>query len=69
MYQSKKITIAIADDHAMLRKGIINLLSLQGKIVSLFDVDSGNEVLEYLKKHIIPPRTHIQNRIVKAHKI
>ncbi len=54
MYQSKKITIAIADDHAMLRKGIINLLSLHGKIVSLFDVDSGIEVLEYLKKHIIP---------------
>jgi DNA-binding NarL/FixJ family response regulator len=54
MYHSKKISIAIADDHAMLRKGIINLLSIQGKIVSLFDVDSGVEVVEYLKKHLIP---------------
>jgi DNA-binding NarL/FixJ family response regulator len=54
MYQSKKITVSIADDHTMLRKGIINLLAIQGKIACLFDVNNGNEVIEYLKKHIIP---------------
>jgi DNA-binding NarL/FixJ family response regulator len=54
MYQKKKITIAFADDHAMLRKGLINLLTLNGRIISIFDVDNGNEVVENLKKHLIP---------------
>jgi two-component system invasion response regulator UvrY len=51
---SKKISIAIADDHAMLRKGLIKLLSVSGNYESLFDVDNGNEVIDELKKHKIP---------------
>ncbi len=54
MAQSKKISIAIADDHAMLRKGLIRLLVSFGNYESLFDVDSGDEVISHLKKHIIP---------------
>ena len=44
----------MADDHAMLRKGLIRLLLMSGTYDSLFDVDSGNEVIEKLKNHIIP---------------
>lgn len=50
----KKITIAIADDHTMLRIGLIKLLTLHGNFQSLFDVDGGAEVIEELKKHKIP---------------
>ncbi len=54
MALSKKISIAFADDHAMLRKGLIRLLLMSGSYDSLFDVDSGDEVIEKLKKHLVP---------------
>lgn len=44
----------MADDHAMLRKGLIRLLVMSGSYDSLFDVDNGNEVIEKLKNHQIP---------------
>ena len=50
----KKISIAIADDHSMLRKGLIRLLTIDGKYESIFDVSTGNEVIENLKSHKIP---------------
>ena len=50
----KKISIAIADDHAMLRKGLIKVLTLIGDYEPLFDVDNGNEVIACLKKHLVP---------------
>lgn len=50
----RKITIALADDHPMLRKGLLKLLLMDGNIESLFDVDDGLQVIEYLKKRIIP---------------
>ena len=50
----EKISIAIADDHAMLRKGLIKLLTVIGNYESLFDVDDGNEVIEQLKNHKVP---------------
>jgi DNA-binding NarL/FixJ family response regulator len=50
----KKISIAFADDHAMLRKGLIKLLMITGKYQSIFDVDNGNEVIAALKNHLIP---------------
>lgn len=52
--QTRKISIAIADDHAMLRKGLLKLLPLLGNYDSLFDVGNGNEVIECLKKRLIP---------------
>ncbi|NCI51421.1 response regulator transcription factor [Sediminibacterium roseum] len=54
MIPTKKISIAMADDHAMLRKGLIKLLTVIGNYDALFDVDSGNEVIEQLKNHKIP---------------
>lgn len=54
MCAQKKILIAIADDHSMLRKGLLKLLLMQGTYSSVFDVDNGNEVIEQLKKHHIP---------------
>jgi len=50
----KKISIGIADDHAMLRKGLLKLLMVHGTYEALFDVDNGNEVIEQLKNHKIP---------------
>ena len=54
MKQSKKISLAIADDHAMLRKGLLKMLLMMGNYEALFDVGSGDEVIEELKKHKIP---------------
>src|ERR1700750_2104205 len=54
MNPSKKISIAIADDHAMLRKGLLKLLMIHGSYESLFDVDNGNQVIEQLKNRKIP---------------
>jgi two-component system invasion response regulator UvrY len=54
MSSAKKISIAFADDHAMLRKGLVKLLLIHGTYDCLFDVDSGEEVIEALKKHLIP---------------
>jgi two-component system invasion response regulator UvrY len=50
----KKISIALADDHTMLRKGILKLLLMIGSYEPMFDVDSGTEVIEKLKAHKIP---------------
>ncbi len=49
-----KISIAIADDHSMLRKGLIKLLTIQEKYVALFDVDNGEQVIAAFKKNLIP---------------
>ncbi len=49
-----KISIAFADDHTMLRKGLVKLLQTIGNYESLFDVDTGEEVIEELKNHKIP---------------
>jgi two-component system invasion response regulator UvrY len=54
MIPTKKISIGMADDHAMLRKGLIKLLTVIGNYDPLFDVDNGNEVIEQLKNHKIP---------------
>lgn len=54
MISAKKITIAMADDHSMLRKGLLKLLVAIGNFEVLFDVDNGNEVIEHLKNHRIP---------------
>jgi DNA-binding NarL/FixJ family response regulator len=50
----RKISIAFADDHAMLRKGLIRLLTMFGTYDSIFDVDSGDEVIAEFKKRNIP---------------
>lgn len=54
MKELPKISIAIADDHVMLRKGLVKMLVMLGSYESIFDVDNGDEVIEQLKKHKIP---------------
>ncbi len=54
MNSNAKISFAIADDHAMLRKGLIKLLSLTGDFDCLFDVENGDEVITQLRNHKIP---------------
>jgi two-component system invasion response regulator UvrY len=54
MVPAKKISIAMADDHAMLRKGLVKLLIVLGNYDCLFDVDSGNEAIDQLKNHKVP---------------
>lgn len=54
MNQLRKITFAIADDHIMLRKGLVKMLVMLGNYEPIFDVDNGDEVIEALKKHKIP---------------
>jgi DNA-binding NarL/FixJ family response regulator len=53
---TKIINIAIADEHLLLRQGIVALLKNQKNLKVLFDVNSGTELLENLKStapHII----------------
>jgi len=54
MTYAKKIRIAMADDHAMLRKGLIRYLQSVSNYEILFEVNNGNEVIEEMKKHKIP---------------
>lgn len=60
---TKSINIAIADDHLLLRQGIVALLRSQKNMKVLFDVDNGTELLESLKTNepdIILWNIHIQ---------
>lgn len=50
----RKISIGFADDHAMLRKGLIKLLQLQGNYTVSFEADNGDGVMDALKKNLIP---------------
>ncbi|MES2002883.1 MAG: response regulator transcription factor [Bacteroidota bacterium] len=50
----KKIQIAMADDHAMLRKGLLRYLQSFMNYEILFEVSNGNEVIEEMKKNKIP---------------
>ena len=50
----KKIRIAFADDHSLLRKGLVKLLLTYGSYESLFDVDNGEQVIQEIKQHKIP---------------
>ncbi len=48
MNMTKKIRIALADDHALFRKGIANLLSEFDDIEVVFDVSNGKELQQVL---------------------
>jgi DNA-binding NarL/FixJ family response regulator len=49
----KEIRIGFAEDHLIVRQGIVKLLKNEPGIKVVFDVDNGFEVLEALKKHKI----------------
>jgi DNA-binding NarL/FixJ family response regulator len=50
----KKISLAFADDHTMLRKGLVRLIQLLGNYSIAFEVENGEEVITALKKNLIP---------------
>lgn len=45
----RKIRVGIAEDHEVLRQGLIALFKAQGDIRTLFDVSNGAELLEALR--------------------
>lgn len=47
----KPIQIAIADDHQLVRDGLISLLKEYDEVKVLFDVSDGKELLHQLKAH------------------
>ena len=47
--KSYVIKVAIADDHAMFKKGIKLALSMYKDIQIIFDADNGSDLLEKLK--------------------
>jgi len=50
----KKLSLGFADDHTMLRKGLIRLLQMLGNYQICFEVENGNEVITAIKKNLIP---------------
>ncbi|MEP6674250.1 MAG: response regulator transcription factor [Ferruginibacter sp.] len=50
----KKINIALADDHALLRKSLANYINNLEDFKVLFDVDNGDELVKQINKHNIP---------------
>lgn len=48
---NKNITLGIAEDHLILRQGLISLVKEFGDLKLLFDVGNGKELLEQLKQH------------------
>ncbi len=50
---AKEIRVGLAEDHLIVRQGIVKLLKNEPGIKVVFDVGNGLEVLEELKKHKI----------------
>ncbi len=50
----RKVSLAFADDHTMLRKGLVRLIQLLGSYHIIFEADNGEEVITALKKNLIP---------------
>jgi DNA-binding NarL/FixJ family response regulator len=48
---NKPIDIAIAEDHLLVRQGMISLLKEYDSVNVLFDASNGKELLDGLKKH------------------
>lgn len=51
MKQEKVITIVIADDHPILRKGIRELITEDGRFTLVQEVGQGDKVIEAVQKH------------------
>ncbi|HKP32921.1 MAG TPA: response regulator transcription factor [Chitinophagaceae bacterium] len=54
MTASKKIQVAVADDHVLLRKALAKLIGSFDGFTVLFEADDGKEVKSKLGQHIIP---------------
>jgi two-component system invasion response regulator UvrY len=56
MQASSVITLLIADDHAIIRRGLKFLLEMHFRQMTIFETESNRGVLEILEKH---PVTHL----------
>jgi two-component system, NarL family, invasion response regulator UvrY len=54
MAVSKKIQVAVADDHTLLRSALARLIGSFDNYTILFEAGNGQEVKDKLSKHIIP---------------
>src|SRR5215467_2484755 len=54
MAVSKKIQVAIADDHTLLRKALAKLVTSFENYSVLFEADNGKEIKNKISQHIIP---------------
>jgi two-component system invasion response regulator UvrY len=50
----KKILVAVADDHSLLRNALARLISTFENYAVVFEADNGRDVKEKLSKHVIP---------------
>jgi len=50
----RKISLAFADDHTMLRKGLVRLIQLLGSYSVIFEAENGEEAITAMKKNLIP---------------
>lgn len=50
----KRISVGFADDHTMLRKGLIKLIQLLGNYHICFEAENGDEIIDAIKKNLIP---------------
>lgn len=54
MATGKKIQVAVADDHSLLRNALARLISSFENYTVIFEADNGKDVKEKLSKHLIP---------------
>lgn len=50
----QKYSIAIADDHLLVRKGLISLINSFDDFAIVFEADDGNGVVEKIRNHNVP---------------
>ncbi|MFW2477764.1 MAG: response regulator [Sediminibacterium sp.] len=50
----RKISLGFADDHNMLRQGLVRLLHLLGNYSIAFEAENGDQVIDAIKKRLIP---------------
>jgi len=48
---AEKIKIAIAEDHELLRKGLVSILGSEPQFEIIFEAGNGHQVMEALEKH------------------
>jgi two-component system, NarL family, invasion response regulator UvrY len=51
---NKKIQVAVADDHSLLRQALAKLINSFENFSVLFEANNGNEIKTRLAKHVIP---------------
>lgn len=54
MTVGKKIQVAVADDHTLMRKALARLISTFDNYTILFEADNGSDVKDKISRHIIP---------------